>query len=84
MVRGHYGPDLLYDAADRAGTLLIQSIPDEVDSGLRLQSHVDRLAGHPSLAGWFVDRSHHAGDRIANHIHELDPTRNVFRQLPGS
>lgn len=86
VVRGHYGPDLLYNAADRTGTLLIQSIPDIDDPGARssVQSQVDRLAGHPSLAGWLVGPTDPVADRIANRVHELDPTRSIFRLAPES
>ena len=84
MVRGHYGPDLLYDAADRAGTLVVQSIPDMTEPKGEIRSQIDRLSGHPSLAGWFVGTNHTGGDQIARHIHKLDPTRSVFRSLPGA
>ena len=86
VVRDHYGPDLLYHAADRAGTLLIQSIPEmsDLDSDDTVLPQIDRLAGHPSLAGWLVTQTETLGDRLADRIHELDPTRSVFRNLPGA
>lgn len=86
VVRDHYGPDLLYHAADRAGTLLIQSIPEspDIDADTTVLPQIDRLAGHPSLAGWLVTQTETIGDRLANRIHELDPTRSVFRNLPGA
>ncbi len=87
VVRDHYGPDLLYNAADRAGTLLVQSIPFLDHMGAKwtqrsVGAEVDRLAGHPSLAGWLVEQADKAGDRIAAHLQELDPTRSVFRSVP--
>jgi len=86
VIHDHYGPDLLYNAADRAGTLLVQSIPfthqENIEWSVRCQ--VDRLASHPSLVGWLVGKTDETGDQIADHLHELDPTRNVFRSLPGA
>ncbi len=84
VVRGHYGPDLLYDAADRAGTLLVQSIPVTADLHGSDRSQIDRLAGHPSLAGWLVGPADQAADMIASRIHEMDPTRSVLRHLDRS
>lgn len=86
VVRDHYGPDLLYHAADRAGTLLIQSIPEipDIDANTTVPPQIDRLAGHPSLAGWLVTQPEPIGGRLADRIHELDPTRSVFRRLPGA
>ncbi len=98
VVREHYGPDILYHAADRAGTLLIQSIPtlgqhdpthppsDADESGPTrgvVQSQVNRLVGHPSLAGWLVPQADEAGDRLVHQLRRLDPTRSVFRAIPG-
>lgn len=81
VVRGHYGPDELYNAADRAGTLLVQSIPPaaDADTAQDIRTQIDRLAGHPSLAGWLVERTDTSGDRLAAHVHDLDPTRGVLR-----
>lgn len=84
LVRDHYGPDLLYEAADRAGILLVQCIPihpggtPEVD----VQAQVDRLSAHPSLAGWFVGHLGRISDEIAKTLARLDPTRAVFRDFP--
>jgi len=83
VVRDHYGPDRLYNAADRAGILLLQSIVVYAEELGDLISQVNRLAGHPSLAGWMVDHQGKADDRIARQVHELDPTRSVFRRSPG-
>ncbi len=84
LVRNHFGPDVLYDAADRAGILLVQSVPlnhdDEPD--IQVRQHVDRLTAHPSLAGWYVGPQGRFADRIVDRLHDLDPTRNVFRALP--
>ena len=84
VVRDHYGPDRLYEAADRAGILLLQSVAvHDEDANVDLTAQVNRLAGHPSLAGWMVGRLNKAGDRIAHQVRELDPTRSVFRNPPG-
>lgn len=84
LVRDHYGPDVLYQAADRAGILLIQCIPihpqgkPEVD----VAAQVNRLAWHPSLAGWFVGHLGRLSDEVAAQLRALDPTHGVFRDLP--
>ncbi|MEX0744379.1 MAG: hypothetical protein WD118_02150 [Phycisphaeraceae bacterium] len=84
LVRDHYGPDLLYQAADRAGVLLVQCVPvhpsgrPEVD----VAAQVERLGTHPSLAGWFVGHLGQLSDEMARCIQGLDPTRSVFRQFP--
>lgn len=84
LLRDHYGPDRLYDAADRAGILLVQSIlTSEGDSSQQLTTQVDRLAAHPSLAGWLVTREGQADDRLVQQVRKLDPTRSVFRDRPG-
>lgn len=85
LVRGHYGPDVLYEAADRAGIMLIQCVPldphgtPEAD----VPGEVDRLAAHPSLAGWFIGHLGVVTDRIERKLRELDPTRGIFRDVPG-
>lgn len=84
LVRDHYGPDVLYQAADRAGILLIQCVPIH-PAGTpesELAAQVDRLAAHPSLAGWFVGHLGRLSDDVAEQIRTLDPTRSVFRELP--
>lgn len=85
VVHGHFGPNILYEAADRAGILLIQSVPapPDRDADFQVQAEIDRLARHPSLAGWYVEPDAVVGDRMANTIHQLDPTRRVFRSLPN-
>lgn len=84
MVRDHYGPDVLYEAADRAGILLIQCVPidpaGKPEEGVTDQ--VDRLASHPSLCGWFVGHLGRMADDMAARIHRLDPTRSVLRTVP--
>lgn len=85
IVRGHWGPDVLYESADRAGILLIQCVP--VDDDGRPEStivdQVDRLSRHPSLAGWYVGHLGQYTERMAYCIKCLDPTRAIFRHLPG-
>lgn len=83
VVRDHFGPDVLYDAADRAGILLIQSVPPAAARASladQLRAEVDRLAGHPSLAGWLVDRAE--TEKLTPELMALDPTRGIFRRLP--
>ena len=86
LVRDHYGCESLYDAADRAGILLIQSVPIDPNGTpeAAVADQVDRLASHPSLAGYFVG---HLGDltqQVTDHIRRLDPTRGVFHDFPLS
>lgn len=85
IVRGHWGPDVLYDAADRAGILLVQCVP--VDNEGRPEAivadQIDRLSGHPSLAGWYVGHLGKYTERMSYCIRSLDPTRNIFRRIPG-
>jgi hypothetical protein len=83
LVRGHYGPDVLYEAADRAGILLIQCVPIEA-SGFPeagVATHIDRLSCHPCLAGWYVGHLGGMTERISSCLRSLDPTRMVFREL---
>ena len=84
VIQDHFGPDVLFDAADRAGILLIQSVPlsRNVAGNSQVRQQVDRLAAHPSLAGWLVNDHCRTGDRIADRLHTLDPTRFIFRNLP--
>lgn len=84
LVRDHYGPDLLYDAADRAGILLIQCVPISPDGTpeVDVEAQVSRLATHPSLAGWFVGHLGGLSDEVATRIRHLDPGRTVFRDFP--
>ncbi len=76
LVRDHVAPEVLCEAADRAGILLVQSLLPGV------QRQVDRLAAHPSLAGWFVDPASHNTQRLEQSVRALDPTRKVLRTLP--
>lgn len=84
VVRDHYGPDVLYQAADRAGILLIQCVPIHVEATpeVDVALEVDRLAAHPSLAGWFVGHLGRVADMVADHIAKVDPTRTIFRTMP--
>ena len=86
LIRGHYGPDVLYDAADRAGILMVQAVPihPQGQPESEMADQVDRLLSHPSLAGWFVGHLGFMTERIAYCVSSLDPTRNVFRAIPGA
>ncbi len=84
MVRDHYGPELLYEAADRAGVLLVQSVPISAQGkpSEEVAKEIDRLAAHPCLAGWFVG---HLGDvrgKVTQQIRALDPTHTIFERFP--
>lgn len=85
MVRDHYGPELLYEAADRAGVLLIQSVPISAQGkpGEEVAKQVDRLAAHPCLAGWFVGHLGEVRDTVTQRIKALDPTHTVFDRFPA-
>ena len=84
LVRDHYGPNLLYEAADRAGILLVQCVPisPEGTPEVDLETQVQRLSPHPSLAGWFVGHLGRMSDAAAACIAKLDPAHTVFRDLP--
>ena len=84
LVRDHYGPDALYRAADHAGILLVQCVPvDETGRPTRaLTDQLDRLAPHPSLAGYYVGHLGDLAERVVNHLKQLDPTRAAFRKFP--
>lgn len=84
VIRGHYGPDVLYDAADRAGILLIQCVPihPEGRPEIDITAQVQRLAPHPSLAGWFVGHMGVMTERISRSLRRLDPARSVFTDVP--
>ena len=77
VVRDHYGPDVLFDAADRAGVMLLQAIPERGRKAGPALAQVDRLAAHPSLAGWLIEEPE---EPFADRLHRLDPTRVVFRE----
>ena len=83
LIRNHFAPDVLYEAADQAGILLIQSVPlsHTTQEQINVSREVDRLAGHPCLAGWLVNSTDRIGDRIAQRILNRDPTRSVFRHF---
>lgn len=85
VIRGHYGPDVLFEAADRAGILLLQCVPlSEVgDFDREVPPQVERLATHPSLAGWYVGHLGDTGRRVAEQIRTIDPTHSVFMRLPA-
>lgn len=85
VVRGHYGPDVLYDAADRAGILLIQCVPihPQGTPESEVQNHVDRLVRHPSLAGWCVGHLGQTAQSTAETIQTRDPTHGVFMNIPN-
>lgn len=85
FVTDHYAPDILYQAADQAGILLVQCVPVDAEATpeLTVQQQIDRLVPHPSLAGYFVGHLGRLRDQLATRLRELDPTRVVFRDLPG-
>src|SRR5690606_21495749 len=66
VVRDHYGTDLLYDAADRAGILMVQCVPIHPQGAPEqdVAVEVSRLASHPSLAGWYVGHLGELTERI--------------------
>ncbi|MEM6393060.1 MAG: hypothetical protein AAF797_09830 [Planctomycetota bacterium] len=84
LVRDHYGYESLYDAADRAGILLIQSVPidPDADPASAVRDQVDRLAAHPSLAGYFVGHLGKLRGTVSKQLRRLDPTRMVCRDFP--
>ncbi|MEM7627251.1 MAG: hypothetical protein AAF333_16770 [Planctomycetota bacterium] len=84
LVRDHFGTDVLYDAADRAGILLIQCVPIAPDAAFEsaVAAEVARLSPHPSLAGYFVGHLGELIEPVAEALRELDPTRAVFRRFP--
>lgn len=84
LVRDHYGPELLYEAADRAGVLLVQSVPISAQGkpSEEVAKEVDRLTAHPCLAGWFVGHLGDARERVSNRLKALDPTHTIFETFP--
>jgi len=86
IVRGHWGPDVLYDAADRAGLMLIQCVPIHPEGRFEVDvvQAVDRLVRHPSLVGWYVGHLGAIRERMAYCLRSLDPTRQVFRDVPAA
>ncbi|WP_432797220.1 hypothetical protein [Poriferisphaera sp. WC338] len=83
IVRDHFGPDVLYEAADRAGILLIQCIPvNPTEDDTIILDNIQRITPHPSLAGWFIG---HLGDitqQIESQIRNIDPTHTIFHEFP--
>jgi len=84
IVRGHWGSDVLYEAADRAGILLIQTVPLDAEDRHEeaIAEQINRLSRHPSLAGWYVGHLGWYTQRMAYLIECLDPTRPVFKEIP--
>lgn len=84
LVRDHYGDDTLYNAADRAGILLVQAVPiDETGTPSQtVRAELDRLATHPCLAGYYVGHLGPATERVEHALRQLDPTRAVFGGSP--
>lgn len=84
LVRDHYGADLLYDAADLAGVLAVQSVPIDPagDPSTQVREQVDRLTAHPSLAGYYIGHLGEAKEKVAQCLRRLDPTRAVFEGFP--
>ncbi|MEM9294814.1 MAG: hypothetical protein AAGA57_03345 [Planctomycetota bacterium] len=84
LIRDHFAPEVLYEAADRAGILLVQAVPVDPQGrpGEALTREIDRLASHPCLAGYFVGHLGKLADRLAARIGKLDPTRGVYRRFP--
>jgi beta-galactosidase/beta-glucuronidase len=86
MIRDHYGAELLYEAADRAGVLLVQSVPISAQGkpSDEVAQQIDRLAAHPCLAGWFVGHLGDVRDKVTQRIKALDPTHTIFERFPTS
>ena len=84
IVRDHYGPDLLYDAADRAGIMLVQCVPIHPHGAPEqdMPAEVARLTSHPSLAGWCVGHLGKLSRHVARRIRSLDPTHHLFLNVP--
>ena len=84
LVRDHFGTELLYDAADRAGILLIQCVPIDPNASFEtsVAREVARLAPHPSLAGYYVGHLGELIEPVTAALRRLDPTRTVFRRFP--
>jgi hypothetical protein len=84
LVRDHYGEQTLYDAADRAGILLVQSVPidSEGTPSLAVREQLDRLCSHPCLAGYYVGHLGPLAERVEHTLRQMDPTRAIFRRFP--
>jgi beta-mannosidase len=85
VVRDHYGPDVLYEAADRAGVLMIQCVPIDAEAlpERQMAEQVRRLSSHPSLAGWFVGHHGRISRAIEDQLRLLDPVHSVFSDVPS-
>jgi hypothetical protein len=83
VVRDHYGTDLLYEAADRAGILMLQCVPIDPNGApeREVADHVRRLAPHPSLAGWCVGSQGRLSDVVTRILRAMDPVHSVFRSV---
>jgi len=84
VVRDHYGPDLLYQAADRAGILLVQCVPIDPTGHPEYDviTEVARLSSHPSLAGWCVGHLGLLSTEMAGRLRDLDPSHNIYTDIP--
>ncbi len=84
FIRDHYGDENLYAAADRAGILIVQSVPLEPDARLRpaVARAVDRLGAHPSLAGWYVGHLGAATNAVTDTLKQRDLVHPVFKHFP--
>ncbi|QQE12301.1 hypothetical protein JD969_02160 [Planctomycetota bacterium] len=84
VVRDHYGPEVLYEAADRAGILMIQCVPD-LDKNItddQVAAAIHRITPHPSLAGWYVGNHGKNSQDIADKIKKIDPSHTIFHEFP--
>ncbi|MBX2851421.1 MAG: hypothetical protein KTR15_06725 [Phycisphaeraceae bacterium] len=84
LVRDHYGAEVLYQAADMAGIMAVQSVPIDPggDPSAQVREQVDRLTGHPSLAGYYIGHLGAIKQQVADCLKRLDPTRTVFDRFP--
>jgi beta-galactosidase/beta-glucuronidase len=84
LVRAHYATETLFDAADRAGVLMVQSVPIHPEGRPEdeLAAAVQRIAHHPSVAGWYVGHLGSLSDCVEQRLRALDPSRPVYRDLP--
>lgn len=84
FIRDHFGTELLYQAADRAGILLVQSIPIDPAGHIEqsVLNQIDRLSGHPCLAGWYVGHLGDLAHTVADKLASLDPTHQVLTDIP--
>ena len=84
VVRDHFAPEVLFEAADRAGILLIQCFPEiqESDTDEQINQAINRISPHPSLAGWYVGNHGTKSQKIADRIKKIDPTHTIFHEFP--